>query len=146
MSTRNKTKHNYRADAIILRAELKSREQDVSQLLLDRKLDKAAIADALRDLRIANAAIYQHKQTIDEHAATIDKHAATIDSVRKSLEAPVPMLLWCPECGARHVDEGEFATKIHHTHSCQHCGLTWRPAVVPTVGVQFLPGFKSSPT
>lgn len=56
---------------------------------------------------------------------------------------PIPMLLWCPMCGARHIDEGEFATKPHHTHSCQECGLTWRPAVVPTCGVQFLPGFKN---
>lgn len=58
--------------------------------------------------------------------------------------APIPMLLWCPMCSKRHIDEGEFATtKVHHTHSCQNCGLTWRPAIVPTVGVQFLPGFKS---
>ena len=66
---------------------------------------------------------------------------------------PVPMILHCPGiinsgkaiCGARHIDTGEFATtKIHHTHSCQSCGHTWRPAVVPTVGVQFLPGFKSA--
>ena len=55
---------------------------------------------------------------------------------------PVPMLLWCPECKARHVDVGEFATKVHHTHACQSCGHVWRPAIVPTVGVQFLPGFK----
>lgn len=58
---------------------------------------------------------------------------------------PLPILLWCPECRARHVDEGEFATKPHHTHSCQSCGMTWRPAVVLTVGVQFLPGFKNRP-
>jgi len=32
--------------------------------------------------------------------------------------------------------------KPHHTHACQHCGLVWRPAIAPTVGVQFLPGFK----
>lgn len=57
--------------------------------------------------------------------------------------APVPMRLNCPDCGELHIDEGEFATKPHHTHSCQHCGLTWRPAVVATVGVQFLPGFKN---
>jgi hypothetical protein len=62
---------------------------------------------------------------------------------------PIPMRLHCPArlddgtmCGALHVDRGEFATKPHHTHSCQKCGHTWRPAVVPTVGVQFLPGFK----
>jgi hypothetical protein len=55
---------------------------------------------------------------------------------------PIPMILHCPECKARHIDQGEFATRVHHTHSCQSCWLTWRPAVVPTVGVQFLPGFK----
>lgn len=59
---------------------------------------------------------------------------------------PIPMILHCPECRARHVDEGAFATKAHHTHSCQSCGFTWRPAVIPTVGVQFLPGFKNEPT
>lgn len=58
---------------------------------------------------------------------------------------PIPMILHCPDCRARHVDAGEFATKPHHTHSCQSCGLTWRPAVVHTVGVQFLPGFKDEP-
>ena len=56
---------------------------------------------------------------------------------------PVPMILYCPMCTERHVDEGEFETKPHHTHSCQHCGHTWRPAVVSTVGVMYLPGFKN---
>ena len=56
--------------------------------------------------------------------------------------APIPMFLTCPLCGARHIDMGEFATKPHHTHACQGCGLTWRPAIEMTVGVQFLPGFK----
>ena len=57
--------------------------------------------------------------------------------------AVIPMLLWGPECGARHIDVGEFATKVHHTHACQHCGMVWRPAIVATCGVQFLPGFKN---
>lgn len=55
---------------------------------------------------------------------------------------PLPMLLWCPECNKRHIDCGEFAIKEHHTHACQSCGHVWRPAIVSTVGVQFLPGFK----
>lgn len=55
----------------------------------------------------------------------------------------VPMLLWCPACHARHVDTGEFMEKPHHTHACQSCGLAWRPAIIATVGVQFLPEFKS---
>lgn len=57
----------------------------------------------------------------------------------------IPMLLWCPSCGKRHVDTGEFATRLHHTHACQSCGMVWRPAIPFTVGVQFLPGFKDSP-
>lgn len=56
---------------------------------------------------------------------------------------PIPMLLHCPLCSARHVDEGEFATKAHHTHACQQCGHVWRPAIIDTVGVQFLPGYKN---
>lgn len=54
-----------------------------------------------------------------------------------------PMLLWCPECGARHIDEGEFEAKPHHTHACQACGMVWRPALFWTVGVAFLPGFRN---
>lgn len=55
---------------------------------------------------------------------------------------PIPMRLPCPSCGVLHIDEGEFATKAHHTHACQACGSVWRPAVVATVGVRFLPGFQ----
>lgn len=56
--------------------------------------------------------------------------------------APIPMILHCPICAGRHVDRGDFATRPHHTHACQSCGHVWRPAIVHTVGVQFLPGFK----
>lgn len=73
---------------------------------------------------------------------TVDKFTAA-GLVRT--DAAIPMLLWCPECGARHVDAGEFATKLHHTHACQTCGHVWRPALIHTVGVQFLPGFKDKP-
>jgi hypothetical protein len=55
---------------------------------------------------------------------------------------PIPLRLDCPACGELHIDAGEFATKPHHTHACQECGAVWRPAVVHTVGVRFLPGFK----
>jgi hypothetical protein len=55
----------------------------------------------------------------------------------------VPMILFCPICHARHIDDGEFEHKPHHTHACQSCGVVWRPAVINTVGVKFLPGFKN---
>lgn len=63
-----------------------------------------------------------------------------------AVPSPVPMLLWCPACGARHVDAGDYATKPHHTHACQACGMVWRPAIVATTGVEFLPGFKDPET
>ncbi len=58
---------------------------------------------------------------------------------------PIPIRLPCPSCGELHIDKGKFATKPHHTHACQSCGMVWRPAVVHTVGVQFLPGYKDPP-
>ncbi len=65
------------------------------------------------------------------------------DEIERLTVSPVPMLLWCPGCGDRHIDAGEFTTKVHHTHACQSCGMVWRPAIVPTVGVQWLAGFKN---
>lgn len=50
----------------------------------------------------------------------------------------IPMTLWCPKCWTKHVDEGEFSTKPHKTHECRACGLQWRPANVPTCGVDYL--------
>lgn len=79
-----------------------------------------------------------------EQGATVaDKEVLALQDRVRELEQPIPMTLWCPKCCQRHIDIGEFETKPHHTHSCQFCGLTWRPAVRPTVGVRFLPGFKN---
>ncbi len=68
-------------------------------------------------------------------------------STEVSAPLPIPMILYCPLCHFKHVDVGEFATRVHHTHACQGpgCGLVWRPALVPTVGVEYLPGFKNDP-
>jgi len=63
----------------------------------------------------------------------------------QGVRPPLAIRLHCPECGELHIDEGQWATRVHHTHSCQNCGATWRPAVGPTVGVRFLPGFKNAP-
>lgn len=34
--------------------------------------------------------------------------------------------LHCPSCGTRHVDAGEWATRLHHGHLCEKCGFVWR--------------------
>ena len=69
---------------------------------------------------------------------------------QKSIEMRLPCPGTVPDghgglkvCGHLHLDEGIWTTKQHHTHSCQACGHTWRPATVHTVGVRFLPGFKN---
>jgi hypothetical protein len=71
--------------------------------------------------------------------------AASWQEGLEQLQKPIPMRLLCEACRELHIDEGEFATRPHHTHACQHCGSVWRPAVVATVGVQFLPGFLNKP-
>ena len=67
-------------------------------------------------------------------ARSVPAAAGSAAATAPSPPEPIPARLTCPACGQLHVDEGEFATRPHHTHACQHCGMTWRPAVVPTVG------------
>lgn len=90
--------------------------------------------------------IYAQDKSAEEKARQCARLAQTLivdalDKQRHEPPLPIPMLLWCPECGQRHIDRGEFATKPHETHACQNCGMVWKPAKVPTVGVRFLPGY-----
>jgi predicted RNA-binding Zn-ribbon protein involved in translation (DUF1610 family) len=41
----------------------------------------------------------------------------------------------CPSCGAQHIDEGVWKTRLHKTHLCGRCGHLWRPFDFYTVGV-----------
>ena len=97
-----------------------------------RAVDTDGCADALDALMVAVR-------------AHVDAGRPGLHTAGEEPPVPIPMVLHCPECRARHIDEGDFASKPHHTHSCQGCGFTWRPAVVPTVGARFLPGFKNDP-
>lgn len=75
---------------------------------------------------------------------SVGKLVGEVQQGQRDLEAPLPMLLWCPSCNVRHIDEGPFIEKVHHTHACQSCGVVWRPAIRATVGVRFLPGFLNA--
>ncbi len=86
---------------------------------------------------------YAERFSVDDGREVIDMHGIALRADAALPVQPIPMILHCPDCSARHIDVGEFASKAHHTHACQGCGLVWRPAIVPTVGVQFLPGFKN---
>jgi hypothetical protein len=59
----------------------------------------------------------------------------------KSLQVPLGLL--CPSCGAVHIDEGEWAVKIHHKHLCAGCGNIWEPfGKLATFGVDVHLGCK----
>ncbi len=79
---------------------------------------------------------------LGEAAEALSRVVTERDIARDEKAEPVPMILSCPECCERHIDRGKFAERPHHTHACQSCGFVWRPAVVATVGVHFLPGFR----
>lgn len=78
---------------------------------------------------------------------------------------PIDMLLYCPNCGVQHIDkdnsdelriqaaelgidregdrrcerwieEREWTNPPHRSHLCASCGCIWRPADVPTNGVE----------
>ncbi|WP_186163383.1 hypothetical protein [Burkholderia gladioli] len=75
----------------------------------------------------------------------------------KSGAAPIPMLLFCPQCGTQHIDAPEnepgqlisggpnagravspkvtWSNPPHRSHLCHACSCIWRPADVATVGV-----------
>lgn len=72
----------------------------------------------------------------------IELHMAIEFMIENSpVNKPIPLLLWCPQCHHRHIDAEKVP--VHRTHACQCCGHLWAPAVVPTVGVRFLPGCKN---
>jgi hypothetical protein len=63
-------------------------------------------------------------------------------------DTPIDMVLHCPACGLQHIDapdtnydphyEGHmiWENPPHRSHLCAGCGHVWRPADVPTNGVQ----------
>lgn len=50
----------------------------------------------------------------------------TCEACKGAEAGPMAALLWCPFCNIQHIDEGEWATRPHHTHLCHACGEKWR--------------------
>lgn len=52
---------------------------------------------------------------------------------------PIDMVLFCPECGAQHIDapdpKTDWTNPPHRSHRCHDCGTIWRPADIATNGV-----------
>lgn len=76
------------------------------------------------------------KSKIDNIATRLSDADTRLSAVEAKLSAPIPMRLRCELCGELHTDPPDAPP--HHTHECHRCGLTWRPAIADTVGVQML--------
>ncbi len=117
---------------------------DVTEFLSQEEYE-----DLLRQYHDWNGDPYEYPNTSKRRSCANDwmlmgyLGAKLMEPNNECEHSPIPLILTCPCCGGRHIDEGEFATKSHHTHACQECGMCWRPAIVHTVGVRFLPGFKN---
>lgn len=103
-----------------------------------------ALMLAVQDLLHSSA-----RTTIDRALTKVrDEHLVALKTINDLLNAvdppspPIQMRIHCPLCGTQHIDESELASKPHTSHTCQNqtCGLTWKVANVPTIGVRFLPG------
>jgi hypothetical protein len=116
---------------------------DIETLQQRLRIERRQHRTEVSDLRIELVQLRRAKEDIEKLLEV--SHRRVLDMNAKMIEPPIRMLLWCPECCTRHIDVGEFETKPHHTHACQECGMVWRPAVVATVGVRFLPGYKDGP-
>ena len=114
----------------------------------DLEKDVASLKDTMAHLEgVMGANNVMARKVIEEKTKLLDDQIgvnnALVEEVKR-LGAPVPLILFCPKCNTRHLDAGVMATTPHRTHACQACGFLWAPAVVPTVGVAFLPGCRDA--
>lgn len=100
---------------------------------------KGVCPDCSQQMPVSRGKLAEHGVAAEHETGFLWRVLRSLDVNRK---IPIPMIMSCPRCEGRHIDKEPWATRRHHTHACQHCGHNWRPAVEPTVGVQFLPGFK----
>lgn len=76
---------------------------------------------------------------IEKRDALIAELLNEIESLRDQVNAPIPMVLCCPQCGEQHIDrvkpDQDWDNPPHKTHQCDFCDHHWRPADVYTEGV-----------
>ncbi len=100
------------------------------------ELDKIAVS-----VRLLEAGISASPSAYSELVVTLTRTIRNMLShINGKVEynGPINMVLYCPSCGAQHIDEpnGQWTNPPHRSHQCQDCGYIWRPADVPTNGVR----------
>jgi len=92
--------------------------------------------------RLTEALANGQSQSVADHLegvkAAAKKRARLLASGDPGV-APLDMLIFCPECGAQHIDAPEPGTAWdnppHRSHQCHQCGEKFRFADFPTNGV-----------
>jgi len=135
----------------------------------ERRVGMQALSDEIR-LCLATLASIVRAQSGNQHAditetlATADRllsgtvSAQSIAQIINEHQTPIDMVLFCPSCGAQHIDAPEerprtfgcnhvsdtcrlcenipyWTNPPHRSHLCLKCGFVWRPADIPTNGV-----------
>ena len=101
--------------------------------------NELAIVEELADVTEILGAFAQGRQTalMKRLRDKLDERGAFHRRLVLRLDAPVPKVLLCPNCGKNHVDKGYWATtRVHRTHLCEHCGTLFKPFEFATVGVE----------
>lgn len=125
--------HGEQSQANWLRAQ---KAEDEKAAMAERL---AVATDALAKLSLNG--LIATRDAANHALSRIAAHEAERCSVLAAPNEPVLLALSCPNCGLRHIDEGEWATRPHRTHRCvdgpfgKGCGNEWRPAHMYTVGV-----------
>ncbi len=107
--------------------------------------------EALEEARVEANGPSNTPWTIDILKDCLDAALAALDkAVAPEQAAPIPMLLFCPQCGHQHVDapepESGWTNPPHTSHLCANCKCVWRQADVPTDGVARLATYGSRDT
>lgn len=104
---------------------------------LTAPVDEAAVEQVMNLIEERLCIFWYPRENRDQFAGEL---AAALQS--PSLPTPMPMLLFCPKCGLKHIDEVEpgWDNPPHTSHLCRPtvggCGTIWRAADVPTAGVE----------
>lgn len=129
---------------------------------------KAAIAaaPAAQVARVTEPMVSAMEKTGDDLIERMERHQERVQRLFDKLAAsqvavPIPMILLCPACGKQHIDAPEtrdvpsgdgfaevadWTNPPHRSHLCHACGCIWRPADVPTVGVERIESRGSADT
>lgn len=104
--------------------------RDRAELVVAGKPDPSPVEKRMQ------AELDRARKIITDYEIATEKAVA----LERAASQPVPMVLHCPACNTQHIDKPEpergWDNPPHKSHLCHGCGIVWRPADVPTVGVE----------